>query len=269
MTASSAPAIFGRILVGIDGSPESIEAARQASRLSTGELTLLAAWQLPPPPAAGMGVPSGYAQMDDEPYRAAAANSLEDARRVLDGGRPVVKTVRAVAWEALLDEVEEGGRSLVAVGSHGQSRARGIVLGSTTTELVHKAPCPVLVVRPASREFPKRVVVGVDGSAESEEAYAVAGSIADRFQAELWPIVARGGDGFDKGRVREIVGRYEELPDDPVRALVASSADADLVVVGSRGLHGLKALGSVSERVAHTARCSTLVVRREPLLPPR
>ena len=64
-------------------------------------------------------------------------------------------------------------------------------------------------------------------------------SIADRFQAELWPIVARGGDGFDKARVREIVGRYEELPDDPVRALVASSADADLVVVGSRGLHGV------------------------------
>ena len=34
-----------------------------------------------------------------------------------------------------------------------------------------------------------------------------------------------------------------------------------LVVVGSRGLHGLAALGSVSERVAHSAACSTLVVR--------
>jgi len=32
-------------------------------------------------------------------------------------------------------------------------------------------------------------------------------------------------------------------------------------VVGSRGLHGLQALGSVSERVAHEARCSTLIVR--------
>jgi nucleotide-binding universal stress UspA family protein len=36
---------------------------------------------------------------------------------------------------------------------------------------------------------------------------------------------------------------------------------ADLVVVGSRGLRGLKALGSVSERVAHQARSSVLVVR--------
>ena len=45
----------------------------------------------------------------------------------------------------------------------------------------------------------------------------------------------------------------------PVHAL--SDADADLVVVGSRGLHGLRALGSVSERVAHRARASVLVVR--------
>jgi nucleotide-binding universal stress UspA family protein len=43
--------------------------------------------------------------------------------------------------------------------------------------------------------------------------------------------------------------------------LTAASHDADLLVLGSRGLHGLKALGSVSERVAHRAECSTLIVR--------
>jgi nucleotide-binding universal stress UspA family protein len=32
-------------------------------------------------------------------------------------------------------------------------------------------------------------------------------------------------------------------------------------VVGSRGLQGMRSLGSVSERVAHEARCSVLVVR--------
>jgi nucleotide-binding universal stress UspA family protein len=31
--------------------------------------------------------------------------------------------------------------------------------------------------------------------------------------------------------------------------------------MGSRGLHGLRSLGSVSERVAHDAGCSVLVVR--------
>ena len=53
----------------------------------------------------------------------------------------------------------------------------------------------------------------------------------------------------------------EAVDEHPVRALVDAGANADIVVVGSRGLHGLKALGSVSERVAHQAPCSVLVVR--------
>jgi len=49
----------------------------------------------------------------------------------------------------------------------------------------------------------------------------------------------------------------------PVEALIerAAEVDADLLVVGSRGVHGMAALGSVSERVAHRAGCSVLVVR--------
>jgi nucleotide-binding universal stress UspA family protein len=39
------------------------------------------------------------------------------------------------------------------------------------------------------------------------------------------------------------------------------SLAADLLVLGSRGLHGLAALASVSERVAKRAFCSVLVVR--------
>jgi nucleotide-binding universal stress UspA family protein len=46
-----------------------------------------------------------------------------------------------------------------------------------------------------------------------------------------------------------------------VDALVDAAADCDLLIVGSRGLHGLAALGSVAERVAHRARCPVLIVR--------
>jgi nucleotide-binding universal stress UspA family protein len=47
---------------------------------------------------------------------------------------------------------------------------------------------------------------------------------------------------------------------------VEASGSADLLVVGSRGLHGLRALGSVGERVANQASCSVLVVRDAGLL---
>ena len=47
---------------------------------------------------------------------------------------------------------------------------------------------------------------------------------------------------------------------EPIAMLLGRSREADLVVVGSRSLHGLRALGSVSERVAHGSFCSVLVV---------
>jgi hypothetical protein len=96
----------------------------------------------------------------------------------------------------------------------------------------------------------------------------VAHRLSARFNAELSPVVAAGGKSVDRRLVDRIIGcQREESPDEPVAALVAAAADADLLVVGSRGLHGLKALGSVSERVAHEAHSSVLVVRDPAWLP--
>ena len=43
---------------------------------------------------------------------------------------------------------------------------------------------------------------------------------------------------------------------------VADGKAVSLITLGSRGLTGVRALGSVSERVAHHAHCSVLVARR-------
>jgi nucleotide-binding universal stress UspA family protein len=42
---------------------------------------------------------------------------------------------------------------LIVIGTHGRSGIEHIMFGSTAEKVVRKAPCPVLSVRPASREF--------------------------------------------------------------------------------------------------------------------
>jgi nucleotide-binding universal stress UspA family protein len=254
--------IFGSVLVGIDGSPEALEAVRQASVLTEGRLVLLAVYDIATALVGGTG-PAVPAYYDEERQRSEAERTVSQARA---GSERLAsaegRIARGTSWDELIREVEREQHTLVVVGSHGQGRIKGILLGSTATELVHKAPCPVLVARADGADFPRRIVVGVDGSPGSAASYAVARQLSERFAAELRAVVAQGGDGVDKELVATIVDHeYEDLPDEPVQALVSAAADADLVVVGSRGLHGLKALGSVSERVAHRAHCSTLVVR--------
>jgi nucleotide-binding universal stress UspA family protein len=256
-----APKVFSRVLVGVDGSEESREAARQAATLAEGELTLLAVYDIASAlvGGTGFGVPVYY---DEDSQRDSAKAALQQAQNDVKAANATGKVVRGVVWDALIHQAERGEDTLIAVGSRGVGRMAGIVMGSVATEMIHKAPCSVLVARKRSDVFPHKIVVGIDGSPQSLAAYAVAKQLAERFETELVPVRAHGGKQVEGHLVDRLVGPYrEDLPDEPVTALVAASADADLLVVGSRGLHGIKALGSVSERVAHQARCSVLIVR--------
>jgi len=42
---------------------------------------------------------------------------------------------------------------LIIIGTHGRSGVEHIIFGSTAEKVVRKAPCPVLSVKPAQREF--------------------------------------------------------------------------------------------------------------------
>jgi nucleotide-binding universal stress UspA family protein len=254
---------FSRVVVGVDGSDEAVEAARQAQLLAApaAELELLAAYTVAAPIIGFTGADVPH-DVDEDAQREAATANVAAAAAALGRGDLVQTIVTGTPWDVLLEAARAEPRTLLAVGSHGIGRLRGILLGSTATEVIHKAKASVLVARATGERFPAKIVVGVDGSPESAAAFEVARELAERYGAKLWPAIAYGGDRVDKDAARAIVGDYhDDMPDEPARALVAAAADADLLVVGSRGLHGLKALGSVSERVAHNARCSVLIVR--------
>jgi nucleotide-binding universal stress UspA family protein len=259
--------VFTRIVVGIDGSQQSFEAARQAALLQDvdGQLTLFSAWDIAPTIIGGTGSEIPY-YFDEELQRTTAEKALLAARNYIAPYTAATgKLVRGTPVAKLLEEIERDEDTLIAIGSSGTGRLLGIVEGAVATEIVHKAPCSVLVARPVGNGFPRHIVVGVDGSVESAAAYAVARYIAARFDAELHAVVAWGGKGVNERLVATITdGDHDDRHEGPGEALTAAAERADLVIVGSRGLHGFHALGSVSERVAHRAPCSTLVIR-EPI----
>jgi nucleotide-binding universal stress UspA family protein len=254
----SAPTqVFDRIVCGVDGSPEAIEATRQAERLRApdGVLRLAAVAEVNAAVHAGWSMSHVLAELD-----ASARTALH---RAIGEVQPDSTALHAGdAAPRLLEELEQVEATLAVVGPRGHSRALGMLLGGVATELLHNAPCSVLLARPAQfGKFPASIIAGADGSEHSLAAAAVAKSIADRFGAEFLVVAATGGKPVDLDAVAALRSTYVTDPGTPVEALVELSNEADLLAVGSRGLHGPKALGSVSERVGHRAACSVLVVR--------
>ena len=255
---ANAPPVFARILCGVDGTPESRVAVRQAIRLQDpdGSLHLAAVTNIAKAAQAGMAASHAAELLQHE-----AEAALADARAIAPSA--IEKLVNGDPAAVLLREAEQA--TLVAVGSHGRGRVAGMLLGTVAGRLLRDAPCSVLIARPPRDPdaWPQSVVVGVDGSVESAAAFTVAAVIAERFGASL-RAVASTRDQLDRKAAQAIASELEEQPGRAVEALTAASESADLIVVGSRGLHGLKALGSVSERVAHGASSPVLVVRSTP-----
>ena len=123
------------------------------------------------------------------------------------------------------------------------------------------------------------MVVGVDGSETSGKALALALRLAAALGTALHVVNAYGARQApsDADAVLAAATRAAHAQglqavtharrDDPAEALiaVAEEQDADLLVVGSKGMSGAARLllGSVPNKVSHHAPCSLLIVRTD------
>lgn len=289
------------VVVGIDGSPASLEAVavagREARMRATG-LRVVHAFFRPmmraPLDPFSMGPPEGG-------LRSQALELVDEAVRHAREAEPdVVTEGAAVTGDTLPVMVEESrGAALAVVGSRGLGAFVGLLLGSTAVQLAAHSHCPVLVVRGAgdpAREGP--VVAGVDGSgagdAAIEFAFAEAAMRGTGIVAvHAWspwkvevpppqdpaaPYASGAGDlaaNEERLLAEALAGRQERYPDvsvdrrvlrgGPREALIEASREAGLVVVGARGRGGFTGmlLGSVSQALLHHADCPVAVVRSE------
>lgn len=253
--------LFDCVVCGVDDSDAGITAARVAGIVTApdGRLTLVSAND------SSIAVHAGWnmAQVLEE-LAVEAKSALDRARAEAEPlHRFQAKLIEGDPLHSLLAEIARDDATAVVVGSHGISRATGIALGAVSTYLLHEAPCAVLIARGSidAERWPQRIVVGVDGSADSAKAVAAATTLGERFDADVRAIVARKDAHVDLEAAHRIAPGCEEHEARALDILNVASETADLIVVGSRGLRGIRALGSLSERLAHESRCSVLVVR--------
>jgi nucleotide-binding universal stress UspA family protein len=140
------------------------------------------------------------------------------------------------------------------------------------------------------------IVVGTDGSETARRAVEEATSLAKRLgselhivsayeplrgtriagapqgAAEVWAVAPDAkvqaviDEAVAGARVHGVEAKSHTLTGDPADALlkIADQQNADLIVVGNHGMHGVKrVLGSVPNKVSHHARCSVLIACTE------
>jgi nucleotide-binding universal stress UspA family protein len=129
--------MYRRIVVGVDDTECASAALRWAMAEAwarRAELVVVHAWEYPK----YYGVPVNMERLAAATLAAAAAQVDDqpvEVRTHLEEGRPASALVRAAA-----------GADLLVVGSRGRNPVVGMLLGSVSTECVHHAPCPVVVV---------------------------------------------------------------------------------------------------------------------------
>jgi Universal stress protein family. len=255
--------VFDRVVVGVDGTDFGFEALQQTLALTPpgGAVHAVTALDTGIAVHAGFNMSHVAAQLEEEAGRArATATEIMGGR--LNG---TTKIVRGDAKTVLRHVCNEYDATLLALGGRSSSRFLGMMAGETASALLHDAARSVLFARPqwGQRWHPNRIVVGLDGSELSLAALSVADDLADRLGSAIQVVTATGGKPVEReGAWAERVTAWD--PGHPFAALRDRSPLADLLILGSRGLHGVRALGSVSERVAHRAHCSALVMYPSP-----
>jgi nucleotide-binding universal stress UspA family protein len=145
--------MFGRIVVGTDGSETASEAVRRAiemAKLSQAQLEIVSAYE----PISGDRLRDESAELPGDVQH--TVNPREDVNLILENAAADAKRsdVEVLTHpregdpaDAILDVAEEIKADLIVVGNKGMTGAKRFLLGSVPNKISHHAPCDVLIVR--------------------------------------------------------------------------------------------------------------------------
>lgn len=278
------------IVVGLDGSPASTDAARWAASLAhRSRSKLLLAHALPQDgplysPAAVMIQAQFLSQLRED-----GEAIVESAVEMLRQEFPGLEIGESIATGPAATHLLELARSarMVVLGSSGAGSLRSSFIGSTALHVANHASCPVTVWRGGdSGLLPDRrpVVVGVDGSKLSTTAVSHAFDFASSFDAPViavhtwqgssapvdWDAVEQEEAALTSESLAGVRSAYPDVPITEVtvqgaaaQVILEQAESAQLIVVGSHGRSAIMGalMGSTSQNLLHRAPCPTMICR--------
>ncbi len=272
-TRSGADSAFVNILCAVDGKPGGFAAVEQAAALagSGGRLTLLLVTSFRSegehrPPAIGPAQATHAIERATQIAQAAGVPSTVE----VDPANPPAKVI--LDWSAE--------RDLLALGAPATSMLGGLLVAGVADTALGSFTTPMLLARPtpAGLEFAHRIMVASDGREGSDELVELGRRLAQARGADIVLLHASGHESHARReRVEEQQRKLElsaagnaevQVERGSAHAVIMAAAEStrtSLAVLGSRRLDGLRAIGSVSRRVAHEAPCSVLLVPPERL----
>jgi nucleotide-binding universal stress UspA family protein len=139
-----------QIVVGVDGSTESVEALRWAAGYAAatgGTISAVLSWHYPT--AAGIVQPGSAPKLLTDDVRAAMRDALDKAVTDVFGTTtpPSVQAKIAYGHPAVVLLKESENADLLVVGNRGHGAFAGMLTGSVSIHCVNNAHCPVVVVR--------------------------------------------------------------------------------------------------------------------------
>lgn len=237
-------------VVGVDGSPESLDALRWAIAIAA-EIHLVSAID-------------AYRTSGDftGPTFAYISRMREDAQRAIDAVGPLLHgrahTEHVADFSpaaAILGRAEAVGADIIVVGASSKGALNRILLGATAESVAHRARCSVLVCRDRPHDGP--VVGGVGSDAFS--AYAAAWTVALARWLRQAPVLAQAVPAVAKDELATAGLSAVSTPPRKGLAEFARQRGATAIVVGHSGRPAW--LGSQALSLVRHAPCSVLVAR--------
>jgi nucleotide-binding universal stress UspA family protein len=185
-------------------------------------------------------------------------------------GGPVVEALELASIEDATD--------VAVVGSRGLGAFTGTILGSVARALARHASMSVLVVR-ERRAAPTRMLLAIDGSQDAWAAVKLVSRLPLPAEMKItllqlpypadachWPVLAEARTLLSTHAIESRGLEGHQLAHEILTG--ARDADADLIVLGSRGMTvGGVLQGSLADQVLSQAHCAVLVAK--PPMKPR